>query len=136
MVRDWPLHELEFLVRQSRRGHGVQGVEEGSELMGRLKALGVAGIAIAVAASAIWCGLGWLHPSRLVFLPFGDVIVGFRSYGGWFELVDYAPWTRALDFPLISIPWSVVLFVEVIGLCGLLWCGAGKRHDKGPGQVE
>ena len=73
----------------------------------------------AAGAMAAVCATSWvttLHePGRFIFLPGGDVGLGFRSLAGRLEWIEYAPWDPAhLDTPWWSIPWWSV--VAVVGL--------------------
>jgi hypothetical protein len=69
--------------------------------------------AVAFLASLAWCILTWTTPGRFIFLPGGDVGLGFKSHAGLLQWIEYAPWNRAnMDFPRWTAPWALVLAVE------------------------
>jgi len=46
------------------------------------------------------------EPRRFIFLPGGDVGLGFKSFDGWLEWIEYAPWDPAhTDTAWWSLPW-------------------------------
>ena len=52
-------------------------------------------------------------PARFVFLPSGDVWLGFRSHAGWLQWIEYAYWDREnTDYAWWSIPWGLILVAE------------------------
>ncbi len=61
-------------------------------------------------ASIVWC-IATLHsPQRFIFLPGGDVGLGFRSYAGWLQWIEYAPWDiNNMDYAPWSVPWAAVI---------------------------
>src|SRR4051812_18876524 len=70
--------------------------------------------AVLLAGSVAWCTFTWDKPDRLIFLPWGDVGLGFKSYGGWLQWIEYAPWMRSSgDYPKWSVPWGVVFMLEL-----------------------
>ena len=75
--------------------------------------------AIAFAVSAIWCIATWNSPGRLIFLPGGDVGLGFRSHAGRLEWIEYAPWMANPDYVQWSLPWLAAFAAEasVMALC-------------------
>jgi hypothetical protein len=69
--------------------------------------------------SIIWCIATWSSPDRFIFLPYGDVGLGFRSHGGFIQWVQHAPWMANPDHVRWSLPWVVGFAFEasVIVLC-------------------
>jgi hypothetical protein len=61
------------------------------------------------------------HVRRFIFLPGGDVGLGFRSAHGALQWVEYAPWEAAgrTDYVRLSIPYSLVVLAWLI-ICFLL----------------
>ena len=78
---------------------------------------------VSVLLGSIACCVGtWSEPSRFIFLPGGDVGLGFRSHAGWLQWIEYAPWDAVnMDYPRWSVPWTVVILGEVLGLVGFVW---------------
>jgi hypothetical protein len=58
-------------------------------------------------------------PRRFIFLPGGDVGLGFRSHAGSLQWIEFAPWMANPDLVQWSLPWLPVLGLEalVIVLC-------------------
>ena len=47
---------------------------------------------------------------RFIFLPSGDVALGFKSADGHLQWIEYAYWDREEpDYPLLSIPYPLVI---------------------------
>ena len=78
----------------------------------------IATCALLLAISILLCITTWNTPGRFIFLPGGDVGLGFRSYGGWLDWVEYAPWDRNPDYIRWSLPWAAVFFAQ--GLTAVL----------------
>lgn len=79
----------------------------------------LAAASILLIISAVWCVATWSSPGRFIFLPFGDVGLGFRSHAGWLEWIEHAAWMDDPDFVKWSVPWFAVIVVEalIIALC-------------------
>ncbi|MGD1087000.1 MAG: hypothetical protein ABSA47_19875 [Verrucomicrobiota bacterium] len=84
----------------------------------------------AVASAIVLLGLValWLdslfHLRRFIFLPGGDVGLGFRSYKGSLQWIEYAPWepTGLIDFVHWSVPYWMLAVVVVSFLAWqVLW---------------
>lgn len=74
-------------------------------------------ILIGLTASVLWWAMTMREPGRMIFLPGGDVGLGFKSYAGRLQWIEYAPWDpRNLDYPWWSIPWVVVVSAETLAL--------------------
>jgi hypothetical protein len=75
--------------------------------------------AILLIASVIWCIATLNSPGRVIFLPGGDVGLGFRSHAGWLDWIEYAPWASKTDYVQWSVPWAAPFLIEalVIGVC-------------------
>jgi hypothetical protein len=71
--------------------------------------------------SVVWCITTWSSPGRFIFLPGGDVGLGFRSHAGTLQWIEYAPWMANPDYVQWSLSWSAAFVVEassiVIALC-------------------
>jgi hypothetical protein len=79
----------------------------------------------------IW--LGTIEsPGRFVFLPGGDVGLGFRSYAGQLEWIEYAPWgpPEYCDNVLASIPWWKVLVTHGTIVGALAWRSRERRSTQ------
>lgn len=77
-------------------------------------------VGLMVVASTTWCFATLSQPGRLIFLPFGDVGLGFRSFAGRLQWIEYAPWDpKNMDHPLLSLPWWLIIPTEVL-FCALL----------------
>ena len=78
---------------------------------------------ITLAVSVIWCVATWGSPGRFIFLPYGDVGLGFRSQAGWLEWVEYAGWMASPDYVQWSVPWAAPFVIEasVVALCLYRW---------------
>ncbi len=79
-----------------------------------------------VCAAAAVCGTCWVttiqDPGRFIFLPAGDVGLGFRSFAGRLEWIEYASWDPAhLDTPWWSIPWWSVIGALALGMVACAW---------------
>ena len=62
------------------------------------------------------------EPGRFIFLPGGDVGLGFRSFAGHLEWIEHAPWDTAhLDTPCWSIPWWAVVAGLAVGIIVCAW---------------
>lgn len=71
-------------------------------------------ICILCIACIAWCFATWQAPGRMIFLPAGDVGMGFRSYAGWLAWVEFAPWQRNPDHIQFEVPWIAVILVEIL----------------------
>ena len=79
-------------------------------------------IAAFIIILVIW--LGTIEsPGRFIFLPGGDVGLGFRSYAGHLEWIEYVPWgpPKYVDNVLASIPWWKVLVTHGTIVGALAW---------------
>lgn len=97
----------------------------------RVATLAGAGMAIA------FCSVCWVttlnDPGRFVFLPGGDVGLGFRSFAGRLEWIEYAPWDPAhMDTPWWSIPWWTVVAVLALGYVAGAWSLHHSLRKAGP----
>src|SRR5580658_7446213 len=66
--------------------------------------------------SIVCCFLTWKSPGRFIFVPAGDVGLGFRSYAGWLEWVEYAPWDPRPDSVEISVSWMQTIAIEALAV--------------------
>jgi hypothetical protein len=80
-------------------------------------------VCVLLVVSVIWCVATLSSPGRFIFLPGGDVGLGFRSHGGWLHWIEYAPWMNNPDYVQWSLPWIAVFVAEalVIALCLAPW---------------
>ena len=85
------------------------------------------------AVSAACCAATLSSPRRFIFLPFGDVAYGFRSYAGRLDWIQYAPWQQDPDWVEWSLPWPKALGFEaaVIALCLLPGTPPARRRSGG-----
>lgn len=81
-------------------------------------ALGIASALLLVCI--IWCFVSWHTPRRFVFLPGGDVGLGFLSHGGWVTWVEYAPWMPDPDYRVWSVHWGIVIPLQVMCVVWLI----------------
>jgi hypothetical protein len=58
-------------------------------------------------ASLAWSLTSINEPSRLLFVPLGDVTGGFRSFDGHLEWIEYAGWERNPDIRPCRYPGGV-----------------------------
>ena len=70
--------------------------------------------AILFMTSLACCIMTWRTPGRLGYIPWGDVGLGFRSYAGWLQWIEYAPWEKNPDYVEVSLPWAVWWFAELL----------------------
>ena len=58
------------------------------------------------------------HLRRFIFLPGGDVGLGFRSVSGSIQWIEWAPWepTGLIDFVRWSVPYWLVVTLLVVPL--------------------
>src|SRR5580700_7397220 len=79
----------------------------------------VAATSVHLAVSIICCIATWNSPKRFIFLPGGDVGLGFRSYAGCVDWIEYAPWVANPDYVKWSVPWAAVFAADalIIFLC-------------------
>src|SRR4051794_19401673 len=64
-------------------------------------------------ASLACCIATWDSPRRFIFLPAGDVAMGFRSSHGWLDWIEYAEWSQSESSSLRwSVPWLAVFSFE------------------------
>jgi hypothetical protein len=84
-----------------------------------LRMIVLAAASVLLVVSVIWCVATWASPGRFIFLPGGDVGLGFRSHAGWLEWIEYAPWMSNPDYVQWSVPWVAAFVAEglVISLC-------------------
>ena len=94
----------------------------------KLRIAMVCGIACSLTASMFFWVWTIDEPGRFIFLPGGDVGLGFKSYSGWLEWIEYAPWDPAhVDTPILAIPWWLVC---CSGLIAAFYClGKPKRFS-------
>lgn len=71
-------------------------------------------LAAALCASVAWWLAGLFRPRRLILLPYGDIALGFRSYAGRLEWIEYASWGLTHDYPIFSVSWIAIITVESI----------------------
>jgi hypothetical protein len=64
-------------------------------------------------ASLACCIATWDSPRRLLFLPAGDVAMGFRSTHGWVDWIEYTDWDKR-EYPSWSIPWLAFFALELL----------------------
>ena len=81
----------------------------------------ITGSSLLLLISLIWCIATWSSPGRFVFLPGGDVDLGFRSHAGWVQWIEYAPWMANPDLAEWSLPWIAVFAVELLPIAYLAW---------------
>jgi hypothetical protein len=76
---------------------------------------------VLLVVSVICCLATLSSPRRFIFLPGGDVGLGFRSYAGSLQWIEFAGWQANPDYVQWSLPWPAVFVVEamVIALCVL-----------------
>ena len=80
---------------------------------------------------ALWADSNF-HLRRFIFLPGGDVGLGFRSTSGSLQWIEHANWqpTPAFDFVVWSIPYWILSLVTFGFLVGyVLWI---KKCDTQP----
>jgi hypothetical protein len=71
--------------------------------------------AVLLIVSVTCCIVTWTKPGRFIFVPLGDVGGGFKSYAGWLEWIEYAPWEAPRgDYPQWGVHWGVVFVVEML----------------------
>src|SRR5690349_7762713 len=86
--------------------------------------------AVLFAVSVTCCIATWNTPRRFIFLPGGDVGLGFRSYGGLLQWIEYAPWDPVnMDFPHWSIPWAAIFGAELLPFALLIRRRSSRRRD-------
>ena len=78
-----------------------------------------AGAALLIASLA-WCIATWNTPGRLILLPAGEGTMGFRSYRGWLEWVEYTDWDKK-EYPSWSVPWAGAVLLELSGTAYVSW---------------
>lgn len=81
----------------------------------------VAAVGILCLASIAWCVATWNHAGRLMFLPMGDVGLGFCSHAGWMQWIEYAPWEKTPDHLQWEVPWAAVILVESLIAARFIW---------------
>jgi hypothetical protein len=92
--------------------------------------------AVLLGMSMFSCVITWNTPRRFIFLPGGDVGLGFRSYGGALQWVEYAPWDPInTDFAHWSISWAVIFAVELLPMALLLRRRSDKA-ERSPGSSD
>ena len=84
-----------------------------------LRMIVLAAASVLLVVSVIWCVATWRSPDRFIFLPGGDVGLGFRSHAGWLQWIEYAPWETNPDYVLWSVPWGAAFATDasVIAIC-------------------
>ncbi len=97
-------------------------------------------MAVVLLAGCVACWLATLRePGRLVFLPGGDVGMGFKSVAGRLEWIEYAPWDRQnMDYAWWSAPWWVVVGLLAVATTTVIaWPRADSiRPDPAPGDPD
>jgi len=78
-----------------------------------------------------WCLLTLQEPGRFIFLPGGDVGLGFRSHAGSLQWIEYAPWdAQNTDYVCWSMPWWAVLVGQAFFVIVVVWRGvSGARTN-------
>jgi len=76
--------------------------------------------------TAAFCAACWAstvhQPGRFIFLPGGDVGLGFGSFAVRLEWIEYAPWDPAhMDYPWWSIPWWPVFVALAVVMVACAW---------------
>lgn len=73
----------------------------------------VAPLLVAVLLSMLWLD-SYSATRRFIFLPGGDVGLGFKSADGLLQWIEYAPWDRKnLDYPWWSVPYRYLVLACV-----------------------
>lgn len=68
----------------------------------------------AAAFGALWID-SYSAPRRFIFLPGGDVGLGFKSSDGILHWIEYAPWDpKNLDYPWWSVSYRLLVLACVI----------------------
>jgi len=82
--------------------------------------------------SLICCVATWQELGRFIFLPGGDVGLGFYSHHGWLSWIEYAPWDKKnMHYPWWSIPWGFVIAAELLITVGFVWLTRKRNgHDQ------
>jgi len=88
-------------------------------------------VVLALIGSIAWCAAGWSRPQQFIFLPYGDVGVGFRSHAGQLEWGEYADWERRF-YSYWSTPWTVVLGLEMIAVAAAAWWWQERKTNQRP----
>ena len=85
-------------------------------------------LGVSILLCAVWCIMTLHEPGRLIFLPGGDVGLGFRSFAGRLEWIEYAPWDREhMDFAWWSLPWWVPIGGQALLLAWLILRGRTRK---------
>ena len=69
---------------------------------------------VLLVVSAIWCFTTLNSPGRFIFLPWGDIGLGFRSHAGSLQWIEFAGWQSNPDYVQWSLPWLAVFVVEAL----------------------
>jgi len=100
-----------------------------AEITGRLRRGPAAGaVIVLLGLVALWVD-SLFHLRRFIFLPGGDVGLGFRSYKGSVQWIEYAPWepNGLIDFVRWSVPyWLLAVVVAAFLARHVLW---KKKHQ-------
>src|SRR4051812_10195900 len=86
-----------------------------------LRMIVLAAASILLVLSVVCCVATWVSPRRFIFLPGGDVGLGFRSYAGWLAWIEYAPWMANPDYVRWSVPWVAVIVAEALAIALCLY---------------
>jgi hypothetical protein len=89
-----------------------------------------AGLWFVIILTIVVCTLN--VPGRFIFIPGGDVGLGFRSFRGNLEWIEYAPWSRNPEY-VDTLRWSVswwpiVLVHAIIAFTAICRCIVLMRH--------
>jgi hypothetical protein len=77
---------------------------------------------LAILASSICCWATQDRPGRCIFIPAGDVGLGFRSWGGWLEWIEYEGWEPdKTDYVRLSVLWWAILLAEIVFCLAVLF---------------
>jgi hypothetical protein len=91
-------------------------------------------VGLLLVASVTWCVTTRAQPDRLIFLPGGDVGLGFRSFAGDLQWIEYAPWDRNnMDYAWWSLPWWLIIVTEA-SLCAMLTWPIWRRKPQPKGS--
>lgn len=84
-------------------------------------------VALCLSMSLLWCIASISDMEHIMLVPSGDVAYGLRSYAGRLEWVKYVPWGHGRYLVQWSVPWWLVIGVEVGLLGGVGWRGMSSR---------
>ena len=90
-------------------------------------------VAFLVTALSVVCWITTLDQfGRFIFLPGGDVGLGFYSQGGYLSWIEYAPWDqRSMHYPWWSLHWGFIIALELIITVVLaMWVMGGRWHNQ------